>query len=136
MNYKIGVSAAVAAVLNLMLLVLCFVMSDSNVTRGVNLTVVILGFALGWFTGIVATPYNQKEQSRFEIYTKAISLFLSGYALAKIDRVIEQLISVDTLHDQLIVFRILAFASGFLITLIAVFVFRQYALINPATKTL
>jgi hypothetical protein len=66
-------------------------MSDSSVARGMNLTVVIVGCAIGWFTGLLATPYNQKERSRFEIYARAISLFLSSCALAKIDRVVEQL---------------------------------------------
>jgi len=66
-------------------------MSDSSVAGGMNLTVVILGCALGWFTGLLATPNHLKEQSRFEIYTRAISLFLSSYTLAKIDRVVDQL---------------------------------------------
>ena len=67
-------------------------MSNSSVARGMNLTVEIVGCAaLGWFTGLLATPYNQKKRSRFELYARAISLFLSSYALAKIDRVVEQL---------------------------------------------
>jgi pheromone shutdown protein TraB len=135
MNYKIVVTSISAAILILTLVVLCFVMSDCGVARAMSLAVLILGCALGWFTGILSTPYDKQEQSRFQTYAKVISLFLSGYVLAKLDRVIEQLISVDTLHDQLVLFRLFAFVGIFLITLILVFVYRQYALINPQTKT-
>ena len=44
--------------------------------------------------GLLASPYGPKEGERFSKYASPISLFLSGYALAKIDPLLDKALSV------------------------------------------
>jgi len=55
-----------------------------------NVLFCLFGGASGWFAGILISPKTQIQKEEFGSYGKAISAFLSGFVVAKLDRVFEQ----------------------------------------------
>lgn len=93
----------------------------------INTLLLILGFFLGWLIGIYATPYDDKEASRFVTLGQAVSAFLSGYAFSKLDRYLEQTLFQDASHpvfDHWI--KLGYFAAALLIGFLVVFTSRAY----------
>lgn len=98
--------------------------SDQKV---IHIAAMVLGAALGWIIGILASPYGDTEQKQFSQLVKDVSVFLSGYALAKIDPIIARIVNPDTLlNNPINILRILIFLSAFLLSLLLTFEHRQY----------
>jgi hypothetical protein len=57
-----------------------------------TLLVELTGMACGAFLGFLASPKAPGEQAAFMTFAKAISAFLSGYALSKINHLVDTLI--------------------------------------------
>jgi hypothetical protein len=43
------------------------------------------GAVFGWLAGTLFTPFDKKDQERFSRITSALSLFVSGFLLAKLE---------------------------------------------------
>jgi hypothetical protein len=84
------------------------------------------GVAGGAFLGFLASPKAQGEETAFLNFAKAISAFLSGYALSKIDHLIDSLFSGDIYKDQLEVARLLIFAVAVIISFMTAYSYRTY----------
>jgi hypothetical protein len=90
----------------------------------------ISGVALGWLAGLLASPYSKAEESRFTAVSKAIGVFFSGYAVAKLEPIVGWLTSPDRLAaNHLLVARILVFVATFSTAILQMYVYRIY--INP-----
>lgn len=133
MNYKIVGSTAAAFVLNLILIIACFFISENIQERSINISVLVLGLALGWLIGVLATPYKGKEEDRFIGYKQAISAFLGGYIISKADNTLAQILSWETLQDPVAGFRVIAFSASFLLAMLLTYVYRAYARVNLAS---
>jgi uncharacterized membrane protein len=86
------------------------------------------GAALGWATGILISPRNETQYENFVSYGKSISAFLSGFVLAKLDRIFEEVVrpnSIEKHADDLLV-RMLLFLTTFTIGTLFTFVGRGY----------
>lgn len=94
---------------------------------GIWLTVLVglSGIALGWLVGFLASPYGPEEDTRFAKYVSLISLFLSGYALAKIDGVVEAVLE-GTLTEAIYGIRLAVFFTCLVVSAITMYVFRLY----------
>jgi len=94
---------------------------------GTWLTVLVglSGIALGWLLGFLASPYGPEEDTRFAKYASLISLFLSGYALAKIDPVVNKVLS-GTLTEVSYGLRFAVFFICMVVSAITMYVFRLY----------
>jgi threonine/homoserine/homoserine lactone efflux protein len=93
----------------------------------------ICGAALGWLVGLLASPYTKDEESRFTAMSKAISVFFSGYAVAKLEPIVGWLTSPDRLaSNHLLVARILVFVAVFSTAIIQMYVYRIYIDPNEA----
>ena len=91
-----------------------------------NILVCLLGAALGWAAGILATPIAEDDTTHFAKLTQIISAFLSGYMVSKLDRFLERALYSG---EQLVPSaweRIGLFVVSFLIMLIVVFINRWY----------
>jgi hypothetical protein len=53
----------------------------------VNLMLCFFGAAAGWFVGIIISPQTPGQTTAFVGYGRAMTAFLSGYVLAKADRI-------------------------------------------------
>src|SRR6516164_10178858 len=58
-----------------------------NVRIGINLVILIAGGLVGWVVGMLITPVSPKEQAVFSDTGRALSIFVAGYLVAKIDRI-------------------------------------------------
>jgi hypothetical protein len=94
--------------------------------RPVTLLVQLAGMASGAFLGFLASPKAPGEQVAFLTFAKAISAFLSGYALSKIDNLIDTLIKGDIYKDQLVVARLLIFFVAMIISFMIAYSYRAY----------
>ncbi|MEI7870390.1 MAG: hypothetical protein WCI11_21140 [Candidatus Methylumidiphilus sp.] len=92
----------------------------------INATIMILGLSLGWLCGTFMTPYNKTESEYVSSFTKAVSVFVSGYMVGKVDRVVEHILNPTFLISTVPAFRIMSFVASFIIALMLTYIFRQY----------
>ncbi len=86
-----------------------------------NFLAMTTGGLIGWIAGLLMTPVLRGEAERFPEYGKALSTFVSGYLLSKLDRLFDG----SNLGDMFVP-RIMMFASLFALGLLATYVWRAY----------
>jgi|ERR1700756_3339473 hypothetical protein len=94
--------------------------------RAATWLVQLAGMACGAFLGFLASPKAPGEQAAFLTFAKAISAFLSGYALSKLDHLIDTLFQGDIYKDQLMVARLLIFFIAMIISFMIAYSYRAY----------
>jgi hypothetical protein len=52
-----------------------------------NLLPVLFGGAVGWCVGMLLSPLTHHEAVQFSTYGKAVSAFITGYVIAKLDAI-------------------------------------------------
>lgn len=97
-----------------------------------NLTLGLLGGVVGYLMGAVISPYDIKEKEEFTIYTRAVSLFISGYLLGKIDHLMSLLFSQEFFSNKLFAFRFALFFLSLIGIIVVTFVYRKYVAQDPA----
>lgn len=124
--YKLITSAVAGLVIIGTLLYLCFYIAIDKDVLTLNIATLILGIAIGWLIGVLISPYNTDEQTQFLTYTRAISVFVSGYLIAKVDKVVERMLSPDYLFNTITAFRGMSLITAIVVAMLVTFVFRQY----------
>jgi hypothetical protein len=127
MNYKLIGSTTSTVILGAPLLVMTFYFGSTPQDHCLNIMLLIVALLLGWVLGILVTPYDGDEQKQFTNFSKAISAFISGFVVAKIDKLVEHILDPTVLADSLALFRLTLFVAGFLLALIITFIYRRYA---------
>jgi hypothetical protein len=94
--------------------------------RQLNLVILIAGGLVGWVVGMLITPVSPKDQVIFSDAGRALSTFVAGYLVAKIDRIFEVTMKKDENVNGLFVGRLLMFVSTFALGVLATFVWRSY----------
>jgi hypothetical protein len=87
-----------------------------------------LGLTAGWAAGLLLAPY-ESEQERFREYAKLVSVFLTGYLVSKIDRLVELWFDPDhgpMLLRPLVAHRLLLCITSFLLAAVWTYVARKY----------
>jgi D-alanyl-lipoteichoic acid acyltransferase DltB (MBOAT superfamily) len=92
-----------------------------------NLSIIILGITIGWIAGILSSPYGEKEKEQFSTIVKGVTVFFSGYALAKVDPIITVILKPKLFLEPVVAFRAIAFCISLLLALVITFVYRKYA---------
>ncbi len=92
-----------------------------------NVLIAVLGCAIGWILGTVASPYTNKESTRFGAFGKAVGAFLTGYIFGKMDKLIEHVLTPEFLFKPENGFVIATTLAGGVTTFIVTYVFRNYA---------
>jgi hypothetical protein len=95
-----------------------------------------LGLAAGWAAGLLLAPY-QSEQVRFREYAKLVSVFITGYAVSKVDRLFE--LWFDPAHgplllNSIIAHRMLICITSFLLAAVTTYVVRKYFSWGPDSE--
>jgi hypothetical protein len=88
----------------------------------------IVGAALGWVAGILASPYNVDEKSSFAELSKLIYGFLTGYVISKLDHLLTKVLDVpkdDQFNSRPMVFAGFVLAS-FMIAVALTYISRSY----------
>jgi len=93
------------------------------------LVAALVGTAMGWAAGVLVAPY-EGEEKRFRRFSKSIAGFISGYAVAKIDRVFDLLLDKTNGAPAILDLRLQRtfwLSLGcFVVTALIVFVARTY----------
>jgi len=121
-DWKVKLGYVIGLVALLALIAACF---NVGADKWINVLLLIFGGLLGWVTGILATPLDPKEKSQFSTFAAAISTFLSGFLVAKLD----QLFTIATKGDALPVQAFgpaLIFGSSVILGALFTFVGRKY----------
>ena len=104
-----------------------------------NVLICLLGVALGWGVGILATPITPEDPGHFARLGQAASAFLTGYVVSKLDRFLENALYAGNQPVAIAWERTCLFTISFLVMLIVVFINRWYlhrrALQTPELKT-
>jgi uncharacterized membrane protein YjjB (DUF3815 family) len=103
----------------------CFAIAIQIERWWLNVLLCLFGGILGWCVGMFISPLDQNEKSEFTDYGKALSAFVSGFAIAKLDRVFSGMTANDVL-TAITAGRILLFGTTFCLGLQFTFVGRRY----------
>jgi hypothetical protein len=123
-NWKLTVSFGFAVIWGVAAAGLLVAWKDGIAVLGA-----MVGFALGWFAGILMAPY-QEEEKRFTRVSKGVAGFIGGYIVGKVDRVFD--LVVDKANGGPLILnpyfaRTIWLAAGcFFVTGLTVFVARTY----------
>jgi hypothetical protein len=105
----------------------CFVVGEGGEAKCINLTVLAIGATVGWLFGVVLSPYDPSEKQAFRDYAKAGSVFVSGFLVAKIDKLAEHILDPNfLLSDNVAAFRTLGFIGCVILSMIITFNFRKW----------
>jgi hypothetical protein len=91
-----------------------------------SIQIIVAGALIGWVVGILMTPLSPGEKSHFSEYGAAISTFVTGYLVAKIDRIFDLSIKDRADVDALLIGRVLMFVSAFILGAGATSIWRAY----------
>jgi hypothetical protein len=119
----------IAIAIGCLCLVICGILGwliSQKAEKPVTLLVQLAGMACGAFLGFLASPKAPGEQAAFLTFAKAISAFLSGYALSKINNLVDTLFQGDIYKDRLVVARLLIFIIGMIISFMIAYSHRAY----------
>jgi hypothetical protein len=95
--------------------------------RTLALSICLLGGAAGWAAGILGTPLDDDERTRFSDIGKVFLTLGSAYALAKLETDIVSVIRLQlTQHPREIVMAASLFSTCFLVGLLFTLVTRLY----------
>jgi hypothetical protein len=122
----IGLSFAALCVLGIIYAGLATKTPADMSPRQLNLVILIAGGLVGWVVGMLVTPVSPKEQAVFSETGRALSTFVAGYLVAKLDRIFDIGMKQDGNVNGLLVGRLLMFVSTFALGVLATFVWRSY----------
>ena len=106
------------------LLVTAYFLTDDH--RTMNYLLLTSGAIAGFVAGILLSPYDEQEKKWFVKYGQAVSLFGSGFVVAKVDRIFEEGLSTKKVFDIVVIGRWLLLLSSFLLWAGISFVMRRY----------
>jgi hypothetical protein len=97
-----------------------------------------LGASIGWAAGILSAPYGNKESNLFKAYGKLAYAFVTGFLVAKIDRIFD--LGIDEKHGPLLLQErfarnLMVGGCCFFIAMVSTFVVRQYGFVEKPEKT-
>ncbi len=127
-NLKLIGALSAAGIIIIILAISSLIVKEDTKDPYINLTVLALGWAVGWLLGTFLSPYTGAEKIEFAEYAGAISVFASGYAIGKVDRLITHIFTPENFlsMSRITAFRIIVFSTMLVVTMIIAFVFRRY----------
>ena len=135
-NSSIGVPSGqvFGLIFAIILIYLCFALSDSKIDPSINILIVMIGVILGWPVGVYFSPINKEDEKRLSVIGKSAAAFVSGYLLSKIEPIIQAQVEVAKSDITSMPWLQLGlFLSAFLLSSVLVFEGRSYAFIDKTT---
>lgn len=129
MNTKISIlitAVGISVIVSAILIFLCFKMVATPQDGYLNLAIILASVCTGWLLGTFISPESETEQKSFMTYGKAVSAFVSGYLVSKLDKVVEKILSPDVLVVPLAAFRLSASIAALISALLVTYMVRAY----------
>lgn len=103
--------------------------SDNIAERYLTIVIFIASGSIGWFVGMILSPDSLSEEKRFSTFSKNISLFISGYMVSKIDRLVDALFQPDIIFssNRLAGYRFVGALSMLILAALLTYLLRVYA---------
>jgi hypothetical protein len=123
----LGWGIATGYVLGALLYVACFVIAFMMRPQGewwLNVLLCLFGGITGWTLGVLLSPMTKAEESKFTGYGKALSAFVSGFAIAKIDLLLKNLNLSPSTDVTVLIGRLLLFGTMFCVNFQFTFIAR------------
>jgi hypothetical protein len=127
MNFKLVGTSVIGVGLAGTLAFLCFRFGSSSEDHDLNLAIMVVATIIGWILGVLVSPYDQGEQRQFTSLARVASAFITGYLAAKVNSLIDAILSPQLLLTPLPAFRALLFVGAALLATLGTFVYRRYA---------
>jgi hypothetical protein len=99
-----------------------------------NIVLLISGGLIGWVVGILITP-SGSEKAKFSEFGTALSTFVTGYLVAKLDKLFDLSTQDAANVNAMAVGRVLLFASGFALGALFTFIWRAYVVTATVAPT-
>lgn len=125
LNYDMVASLITAGAFLIAFMILSFKIGSCTDWQ-ITIPIFLASLAVGWTLGIFISPYGAAEQKDFATYGKAISVFLSGYVVARLD----QELGKDSIKPFLTEVNILRICGSFVLIIsaaVVVFTARRYS---------
>jgi len=110
----------------LLMLIFSYLVGTTSQDYALNWTMIIVGAAIGWMVAVLLSPDTSAQGKRLKRGAAALSALASGYIIGKGEDSIKELLKPGFLFTPLVGFRVLAFVGSFSVSLILVFVRREY----------
>lgn len=91
-----------------------------------NYLILIGGGLFGWIAGLLLSPTTRGERAQFSEYGKALSTFVSGFLVAKLDKLFELTVKGASDVNEIFVGRLILFASAVALGTLMTFIWRRY----------
>jgi len=103
--------------LGVAVLITCLVIASLMRPHGewwLNVSLCLFGMAAGWTIGVLLSPMTATEETKFTGYGKALSAFVTGFVVAKLELVLKSFDFTQT-DPEVMLGRILLFATTFVV---------------------
>jgi|SRR6185295_15076243 len=110
----------------ILLLFFSYLVGTTYQECALNWTVIIVGASIGWMVAVMLSPDTSSQGKRLKRGAAAVSALASGYIIGKGEDSIHKLLKPEFLFTPPVGFRVLAFVASFSVSLILVFVRREY----------
>jgi hypothetical protein len=99
-----------------------------NKSFALSVAIIAFGLVLGFCSGILISPIDEKERFQFSEYVKAGAAFGSGFFVAKLNQTVSDMLgpTVMLMGDAVGGFRVVAFVTSFIVGLMWMFGWRRY----------
>lgn len=126
LSWKVIGTLLTAGAILVTLIVLSFFVKEKEDDKWLNLATIVLGLSVGWIFGMYISPYGKGEELKFTEYATAVSAFVSGYLVAKIDGLITKILSPEIILRPVSGFRLIASLSALVVAMLVTYVVRAY----------
>jgi glucan phosphoethanolaminetransferase (alkaline phosphatase superfamily) len=105
---------------------LCYAVSLEPLQQVLNTLLALTGALIGWALGMFFAPYTQTEAARFSSIGQAVSAFVSGYVISKLDRFLEATMFQEQIPVTITWMRFGLIFCSMLLVMLTVFSNRAY----------
>jgi hypothetical protein len=124
---QLGPGIAAGYFLGALLYVACFVIAFKMRPTDewwLNVLLCLFGGIVGWTVGVLLSPMTKAEESKFTGYGKALSAFVSGFVVAKLDLLLKNLNLSPSTDAIVLIARLLLFGTMFCVNFQFTFIAR------------
>lgn len=108
------------------LIVLASKLGKGDASVHLHFLLLILGALIGTVLGILASPYSDGDKQQFAELGQAISAFLAGYVVSKLDRFLEASLFKGEQPKESAWIRVTLFCTSLFLWAVVVFIDRWY----------
>jgi len=110
-----GSGIVIGYIFGILIYIACFVIAFMMQPQEwwLNLLLCFFGGLVGWSVGVLLSPVTKSQKDAFAGYGKALSAFVSGFVIAKLEVLLKSFGGTPDLHNAVLISRLLLFGTTF-----------------------